>query len=128
MFLVKASIKRPIAMMTLLIGLGVFGVLAFRKAGVDLVPSVDSPYITVTVIYPEAQPAVEAPRTVWYTEIPLNDDASQHITMGSEFCGTFSEKQAGPHRSEEGQKDMSKDQAPPFPLLWKRPVHYVIMN
>ena len=50
MFLVKASIKRPIAMMTLLIGLGVFGVLAFRKAGVDLVPSVDSPYITVTVI------------------------------------------------------------------------------
>jgi hypothetical protein len=45
----------------------------------------------VTVIYPEAQPAVEAPRTVWYTEIPLNDDASQHITMGSEFCGTFSE-------------------------------------
>ena len=35
--------------------------------------------------------AVEAPRTVWYTEIPLTDDASQHITMGSEFCGTFSE-------------------------------------
>ena len=45
----------------------------------------------VTVSYPGAQPAVEAPRTVWYTEIPLNDDASQHITMGSEFCGTFSE-------------------------------------
>ncbi|MCQ2407933.1 MAG: hypothetical protein MJ065_05340 [Oscillospiraceae bacterium] len=45
----------------------------------------------VKVNYPGAQPAVEAPHTYWYTEILLTADASQHITMGSEFAGTFSE-------------------------------------
>lgn len=56
MFLVKASIRRPIAMSTLLIAMGVFGVLAFRDVGVDLVPSVDTPYVTVNVVYPGASP------------------------------------------------------------------------
>jgi multidrug efflux pump subunit AcrB len=38
MFLAKASTKRPIAMMTLIICLMMFGVLAFRNVGVDLLP------------------------------------------------------------------------------------------
>ena len=81
MFLVKASIKRPIAMMTLLIGLGVFGVLAFRKAGVDLVPSVDSPYITVTVIYPGASPdEIESSVAKKVEDAVVQVDGIKHMT------------------------------------------------
>ncbi|MDR2849538.1 MAG: efflux RND transporter permease subunit [Verrucomicrobiota bacterium] len=56
MFLSKASIQRPIAMTTLLIGLTVFGLLAFRNVGVDLLPQVKVPFVTIQVTYPGASP------------------------------------------------------------------------
>nr|HPG31735.1 efflux RND transporter permease subunit [bacterium] len=54
MFLSDVSVKRPIAMLCLIIGLTLLGFNAYRKMGVELFPKMDIPYITVTVVYPGA--------------------------------------------------------------------------
>ncbi len=56
MFLSDASIRRPIAMSCLIIGLALLGLNAYRKLGLELMPKMDVPYITVTTIYPGASP------------------------------------------------------------------------
>ena len=56
MFLSNASIKRPIAMSCLIIGLTLLGLNSYRKMGLELMPKMDVPYITVTTIYPGATP------------------------------------------------------------------------
>jgi len=56
MFLSDASIRRPIAMSCLIIALSLLGINAYRKMGVELMPQMDVPYITVTTIYPGASP------------------------------------------------------------------------
>ena len=56
MFLSDFSIKRPIAMSCLIIGLSLLGFNAYRKMGLELMPKIDIPYITVTTVYPGASP------------------------------------------------------------------------
>ena len=56
MFLSDASIKRPIAMSCLIIGLTLLGLNSYLKMGLELMPKMDVPYITVTTIYPGATP------------------------------------------------------------------------
>ncbi len=56
MFLSDASIKRPVAMSCLIIGLTLLGLNAYRKMGLELFPKMDVPFITVTTIYPGASP------------------------------------------------------------------------
>src|SRR4030043_183832 len=56
MFLSDASIKRPVAMSCLIIGLTLLGLNSYLKMGLELMPKMDVPYITVTTIYPGATP------------------------------------------------------------------------
>lgn len=56
MFLADASVKRPIAMGCLIIALSLLGLNAYRKMGLELMPKMDIPYITVTTVYPGASP------------------------------------------------------------------------
>ena len=56
MFLSDASVKKPVAMSCLLIGLTILGLNAVRKMGIELMPRMDTPYITITTIYPGANP------------------------------------------------------------------------
>ncbi len=56
MFLSNASIRRPVAMSCLIIGLSLLGLNAYRKMGLELMPKLDVPYITITTIYPGASP------------------------------------------------------------------------
>ena len=56
MFLSDFSIKRPVAMSCLIIGLSLLGFNAYRKMGLELMPKIDVPYITVTTLYPGASP------------------------------------------------------------------------
>jgi HAE1 family hydrophobic/amphiphilic exporter-1 len=56
MFLSDASVKRPVAMSCLIIGLTLLGLNSWRKMGLEFMPRVDVPYITVTTIYPGATP------------------------------------------------------------------------
>ena len=56
MFLSDASVKRPVAMSCLIIGLTLLGIKAWRTMGLELMPKIDAPYITITTIYPGASP------------------------------------------------------------------------
>lgn len=56
MFLADASVKRPIAMSVLIIMLSFLGVMSLRTLGNDLLPTVDVPYVTISVVYSGASP------------------------------------------------------------------------
>jgi HAE1 family hydrophobic/amphiphilic exporter-1 len=56
MFLSNASIKRPVAISCLIIGLTLLGLNSYRKMGLELMPKMDIPYITVATVYPGATP------------------------------------------------------------------------
>jgi len=56
MFLATASVKRPVAMSALLIGLTLLGIYSFFKMGLELMPKIDIPYITVVTVFPGASP------------------------------------------------------------------------
>ena len=57
MNLLNVFIKRGVFSLMLTVVLVVFGLRAYPKVGVDLFPSVEFPVVTVTVIYPGADPA-----------------------------------------------------------------------
>ncbi len=50
------SIRRPVAMSCVIIGLTLLGLNAYRKMGLELMPKVDLPYITIVTVYPGASP------------------------------------------------------------------------
>ena len=56
MSLSDASLKRPVAMGCLLIALAFLGVNAYRKMGLELMPKVDAPYISILTVWPGASP------------------------------------------------------------------------
>ena len=50
------SVKRPVAMCCFIIMLVLLGLNAYRKIGIDLVPSIDVPYAQITTTSPGATP------------------------------------------------------------------------
>jgi hydrophobic/amphiphilic exporter-1 (mainly G- bacteria), HAE1 family len=56
MRLADVSIRRPVFAVMMIAALVVFGVMSYPKIGVDLFPDVEFPIVTVTVIYPGADP------------------------------------------------------------------------
>ena len=89
MFLSDISLKRPIAMTVVLLVLALFGFLAWRTAGVDLVPLVDVPYVTVTVVYPGATPEEIETAVVRKIEDAVSQvDGLKHMTStcANNFC------------------------------------------
>ncbi len=58
MKLAEVSIKRPVFAVMMIAALVVMGVFSYPKVGVDLFPNVDFPFVTVTAVYPGADPEV----------------------------------------------------------------------
>ena len=56
MFLSNASVRRPIAMGCLIIGLTLLGANSYRKLGLELMPRLDLPFVTIVTVYPGATP------------------------------------------------------------------------
>lgn len=56
MTLPEFSVRRPVATSCVIIGLTLLGINAFRKMGLELIPQVDVPYVTVVTVYPGASP------------------------------------------------------------------------
>ena len=50
------AVRRPVATSCLMIGLTLLGLNAFRKMGLELMPKIDIPFITVVTVYPGAAP------------------------------------------------------------------------
>jgi len=60
MFLSNLSIKRPVFTTCIMLALVVMGLFSLRRLGLDLMPDIEFPYVTVSVVYPGASPdAVE---------------------------------------------------------------------
>ncbi len=57
MFISDISIKRPVFATMLNLVLVVFGLFALPRLAIDLYPEVDFPVVTVTIVYPGADPA-----------------------------------------------------------------------
>ena len=89
MFLSDFSLKRPIAMTVVLIVLGLFGYLAFRTVGYDITPSMDVPYVTVTVVYPGASPEeIETSVAKKLEDAATQVNGLKHVTAtcANNFC------------------------------------------
>jgi hydrophobic/amphiphilic exporter-1 (mainly G- bacteria), HAE1 family len=56
MFLSNASLKRPIAISTIIFAMVVVGAFSYLKLGLDFMPRIDMPYVTVFTVYPGAGP------------------------------------------------------------------------
>ena len=54
MFLSKLSLKNPVMISLLTLALIIFGFLSMKSLGVELLPSMDIPVVTVTTVYPGA--------------------------------------------------------------------------
>lgn len=81
MFLSNGSISRPVAMSCFIIALALLGMNAYRKLGLELMPKIDIPYVTITVEYPGATPAdVEVDVVKRIEDAVASVDGLKHMT------------------------------------------------
>ena len=98
MFLSDASIRRPIAMSCLIIGLMLLGLNSYRKMGLELMPKMDVPFITVTTIYPGASPEqIETDVAKRIEDQVVTIDGLKHVSSScmENVCQTFLEFELG---------------------------------
>jgi len=94
MFLSDASVRRPIAMSCLIIGLSLLGANAYRKLGLELMPKLDVPYITILTVYPGASPAqIETDIAKRIEDQVVTIDGLKHVNSScmENVCQTFLE-------------------------------------
>ena len=89
MLLSDFSIRRPIAMIVIVIGLMSFGLLALYKLKVNQIPDVEMPVMTITIPYPGA-----SPDTVEREIIDRVEKSLQSIPQVYRITSTSSESQA----------------------------------
>ncbi len=81
MILSDVSIRRPIAMSCLIIGLTLLGLNAYRKMGLELMPKADLPYVTVVTIYPGASPEeLETDVAKKIEDVVVSIDGLKHVS------------------------------------------------
>lgn len=81
MFLATASVKRPIAMSSLLIGLTLLGIYSFIYMGLELMPQLDIPFITIVTVYPGASPEqIETDVAKRIEDVMMTVDGLKNIT------------------------------------------------
>ncbi|MBN2321525.1 MAG: efflux RND transporter permease subunit [Acidobacteria bacterium] len=94
MFLSEASVKRPIAMSACIIMLTLLGLNSARKLGLELMPKIDVPYITVITAYPGATPEeIETDIAKRIEDAVVTVDGLKHVTSSSmeNVCQTLLE-------------------------------------
>ncbi|MBP7125721.1 efflux RND transporter permease subunit [Myxococcota bacterium] len=72
MKLADVSIRRPVLATVMISLLLVFGIVAYPRLGVDLMPNVEFPFVTVTVVYPGADPETIEDKVVDKLEEAVN--------------------------------------------------------
>ncbi|MFG0251456.1 MAG: efflux RND transporter permease subunit [Phycisphaerales bacterium JB038] len=94
MFLSNAAVKRPVAMSCLLIGLALLGINSYRKLGLELMPALDAPFITVNTLYPGASPGqIEVDVAKPIEDAVVAIDGLKHVSSScmEDICLTFLE-------------------------------------
>ncbi|MDA3799654.1 MAG: efflux RND transporter permease subunit [Kiritimatiellae bacterium] len=98
MFLSNASIRRPIAMSCLLIALVLLGFNTYRKMGLEMLPSIDAPIITIKTIFPGASPEqieTDVAKRIEDKVMTLNGIKHVESTAMENVCFTFLEFEYG---------------------------------
>lgn len=98
MILSDVSVRRPVAMGCLIIGLTLLGFNAFRTMGLELMPKMDVPFITIVTIYPGASPEeLETDVAKRIEDAVVSIDGLKHVssTCMENACQTFLEFQMG---------------------------------
>lgn len=98
MILSDVSVRRPVAMGCLIIGLTLLGLNAFRKMGLELMPKMDIPFITIVTIYPGASPEeLETDVAKRIEDAVVSIDGLKHVnsTCMENACQTLLEFQMG---------------------------------
>lgn len=81
MFLANASVRRPIAVACFIIALVLLGGNAYRKMGLELMPKLDLPFITVLTVYPGASPEeIESDIAKKIEDAVVSIDGLKHVT------------------------------------------------
>ena len=96
MFLSNAAIRRPVAMSCLIIGLALLGLNSGRKMGLEYMPKLDAPFITVVTIYPGASPEeIETDVAKRIEDVVVSIDGLKHVTSAcmENVCQTLLEFQ-----------------------------------
>ncbi len=94
MFLSNASVRRPVAVSALVIAMVLLGFNAYRKLGVENMPSIDVPYITITTVAPGFTPReIETDIAKKIEDVVSSVDGLKHITSScmENVCQTFLE-------------------------------------
>lgn len=81
MSLPSFSVSRPVAVSCLIIALTFLGINAYRKMGLELLPSVDMPYVTVLTIYPGGSPQeIETDIAKRIEDVVVSVEGLKHVT------------------------------------------------
>ena len=81
MILSDVSVRRPVAMGCLIIGLTLLGLNAYRKMGLELMPKMDAPFVTIVTIYPGASPGeLETDVAKRIEDAVVSIDGLKHVT------------------------------------------------
>src|ERR1043165_9973375 len=72
MFLSNFSVKKPISMVVIIIGLMALGLLALSKLRVNQIPDVEQPLLVVGITYPGASPETAEREIINRIEKSLN--------------------------------------------------------
>ncbi|MFW5750485.1 MAG: efflux RND transporter permease subunit, partial [Planctomycetota bacterium] len=94
MRLSDAAVRRPVAMSCLIIALALLGLNAYRTMGLELMPKIDIPFITVVTVYPGATPAeIETDVAKRIEDAVVSVDGLKHVTSlcTENVCQTFLE-------------------------------------
>ncbi len=92
------SLRRPIATCVGLIVLALFGYLALRNVGYDMLPTMSVPYVTVTVVYPGASPEeIETSVAKKLEDAATQVNGLKHVTAtcANNFCQLLLEFEGG---------------------------------
>ena len=96
MILSDFSVRRPVAMSSLIIGLTLLGMNSYRKMGLELMPKMDAPFVTIVTIYPGAAPEeLETDVAKRIEDAVVSIDGLKHVTSTcmENVCMTFLEFQ-----------------------------------
>jgi len=85
MYISNVSIKRPVFVTMITIGLLVLGIVSYSQMNIDLFPDVDFPFVVVTTVYPGAGPEAVSTDVTQKIEDAINPIAGvKHIQSTSQ--------------------------------------------
>jgi multidrug efflux pump subunit AcrB len=99
MWITKVSINNPVFATMVMVGLCVLGIFSYGKLGVEQLPDITIPVVTISVIYPGASPEAVENDITKPIENAVNAVAGIKTLRSSSFEGDSARGQGTAHRT-----------------------------